>query len=177
MGACKRPGVILRVMERIERRLVTGSLAGALSTIVMSAFMLAAERLGWLTEQAPETVTRRSVKLATGSRIRGTKLHALTVILHLGFGAASGALYAAIPGKPRKPALASGLTGALYATVVWFVSYWGFLPGLGLMPPVSEDERRRPLVMLLAHWLYGGALGLLVAARAERPHRPGAGNA
>jgi hypothetical protein len=165
MGACNQAGGMLRVMERFEQRLVTGSLAGALSTIVMSVFMLAAERLGWLTEQAPETITRRSVKLATGSRIRGMSLHALTVVLHLGFGAASGALYAATIGRSRPGSIASGLMGALFATVVWFVSYWGFLPKLGLMPPVSEDERQRPLVMLVAHWLFGGALGLLVSAR------------
>ncbi|MFO7531209.1 MAG: hypothetical protein R6W93_02020, partial [Candidatus Limnocylindrales bacterium] len=109
--------------------------------------------------------TRRSVKLATGSRIRGMSLHALTVVLHLGFGAASGALYAATIGRSRPGSIASGLMGALFATVVWFVSYWGFLPKLGLMPPVSEDERQRPLVMLVAHWLFGGALGLLVSAR------------
>ena len=39
---------------------------------------------------------------------------------------------------------------------------------LGLMPPISDDERHRPLVMLLAHWIYGGALGLLVGAGRQR---------
>jgi hypothetical protein len=129
--------------------------------------MLAAQRLGWLTEQAPETVTRRSLKLATGRQIRGLQLQGLTAVLHLGFGAVSGGLYAATLGRSRGPLIASGLTGALFGSVVWFVSYWGFLPGLGLMPPVSEDERQRPLVMLLAHWIYGGVLGLLVSARRD----------
>ena len=159
-------------MERIEQRLVIGSLAGALATLVMSAFMLAAGRLGWLTEQAPETVTRRSVKLATGSRIRGSSLHTLTVLLHLGFGAGGGAAYAAALGRSPRPVMASGLLGASFGTIVWFVSYGGILPGLGLMPRVSEDERQRPLVMLLAHWIYGGALGLLVSARSEPRLRP-----
>jgi hypothetical protein len=161
-------------MERFRERLVAGSVAGVLSTVVMSLFMLGAGRFGWLTEQAPETVTRRSVKLATGRRIRGRDLDALTVVLHLGFGAASGALYATTLSKPRTTSIVSGLTGALFATAVWFVSYWGVLPGLGLMPPVSEDERQRPLVMLLAHWIYGGTLGLLVRVQREPPHRPGA---
>ena len=35
------------------------------------------------------------------------------------------------------------------------------------MPAVSDDERRRPLVMLLAHWIYGGTLGLIVSARKD----------
>jgi vacuolar-type H+-ATPase subunit I/STV1 len=154
-------------MERFKRRLVVGSMAGALSTLVMSAFMLTAGRLGWLTEQAPETVTRRSVKLATGSRIGGLRLHALTGVLHLGFGTACGAIYAASWGRSRTTPVAAGLMGALFASVVWFVSYAGFLPGLGLMPAVSDDQRQRPLVMLLAHWIYGGALGLIVAARQD----------
>jgi hypothetical protein len=141
--------------------------------VLMSLFMLAAGRRGWLSEQAPETVTRRSVKAATGVRIRGRELHALTVLLHLGFGAAAGAVYAATLGRARMSWIGSGRVGAGFGTVVWFVSYWGFLPGLGLMPPVSEDERQRPLVMLLAHWIYGGALGLLLSARTKAPPRAG----
>jgi putative membrane protein len=164
---------MLRDMARFDQRLVKGSLSGALSTLAMSVFMLAAERMGWLTEQAPETVTRRSLRLATGRRIEGPQLHGLTAVLHLGFGAGSGALYAATLGRSRKPVIASGLKGALFGTVVWFVSYWGFLPGLGLMPPISEDERRRPLVMLVAHWIYGGVLALLVSAPPDIRRRPG----
>ena len=162
-----------RAVERFKRRLVIGSMAGALSTVVMSVFMFAAGHFGWLTEQAPETVTRRSVKLATGSRIRGRRLDALTGVLHLGFGSACGAIYAAALGRSRTTPVAPGLMGALFASVVWFVSYAGFLPGLGLMPAVSDDERQRPLVMLLAHWIYGGALGLIVSAPKDPRHRLG----
>jgi hypothetical protein len=169
----KQDGRTLRDMKRFERRLVVGSLAGALSTLAMSVFMLISERFGWLTEQAPETVTRRSLKLATGRRIRGLQLQGLTAVLHLGFGAGGGALYAAALGRPPRPSIASVFTGALFGTAVWFVSYWGFLPRLGLMPPVSQDERQRPLVMLLAHWIYGGVLGLLVSARRDNPRRSG----
>jgi len=160
-------------MERFQRRLVIGSIAGALSTLVMSAFMAAAGRLGWLTEQAPETVTRRSVKLATGNRIRGLRLHALTGVLHIGFGTACGAIYATALGTSRTTPVAPGRMGALFGSVVWFVSYAGFLPGLGLMPAVGDDERQRPLVMLLAHWIYGGTLGLIVAATNDSAHGQG----
>ena len=158
------PGKV-KAMNDVAYRAARGSLAGLAATVPMSGFMLAAQRAGWLFQQAPERVTAESIEEASGHRPRGSSLDALTAAAHLGFGLVAGALYAVTLGKRRVPRVPPGLRGAAFGTVVWVSSYWGILPSLGIMPPPHRDERSRPLVMLVAHWIYGGLLGVLVAAR------------
>jgi hypothetical protein len=50
----------------------------------------------------------------------------------------------------------------MYATGIWLVSYQGWVPALGIMPPASRDRRGRVATMLVAHWVYGAALRELV---------------
>jgi putative membrane protein len=156
-------------MKSLTRRAVGGALAGALATVGMSLFMLLARRLGWLTEQAPERITRRSIARATGRPPRGATLDALTGVAHLGFGAAAGALYALIFRRGRGPSVPVPVIGALYGTFIWLASYWAILPALGLMPMPPRDERQRPLVMLIAHWIFGGLLALITGSGGSRP--------
>ena len=61
----------------------------------------------------------------------------------------------------RRSAAIAASVGALYATGIWLVSYQGWVPALGIMPPASRDRRGRVATMLAAHWVYGAALGVL----------------
>ena len=54
------------------------------------------------------------------------------------------------------------LQGIVFGSAVWFVSYMGWVPALGLMPPPHRDRPGRQLVMVLAHWIYGATLGAVV---------------
>lgn len=148
-------------MEHFVRRFLFGSVAGVIATLPMSAFMLAARRAGLLTEQAPERITELSIERSIHNEVKGRTLDAATALTHLAFGAVAGALYAVSLGRWRGESLPPGLVGAVYGTLVWLISYWGVLPALGLMPSPPRDERQRPLVMLTAHWIYGGALEFL----------------
>ena len=161
-------------MKPVSLRMLFGAVAGLLATGAMSIFMLAARRAGWLHEQAPEEITERTVEQATHHRIGGQSLDVLAAIAHLGFGASAGVLYAFTLGRWRVRSVPPILTGVLYGTSVWLGSYWGVLPRLGLMPSPPDDEQRRPLVMLVAHWIYGAALGLTSpqAEQAARDQRP-----
>ena len=152
-------------MNEIASRAGRGSLAGLAATLPMSGFMLAAQRAGWLYQQAPEQVTAASIEQASGHRPQGSALDVLTVAAHLGFGLLAGALYALTLAKWGLPRVPRGLRGAAFGTAVWVSSYWGILPSLGVMPPPPRDERSRPLVMLVAHWIYGWLLGVLVSGR------------
>src|SRR5687768_3494177 len=73
-------------------------------------------------------------------------LDPLSLVLHLGFGAAAGALRAAL--APRSSGVAFGLG-------VWAASYAGWAPALGLMPPPTRDRPGRPATMIIAHVIYG----------------------
>ena len=64
-------------------------------------------------------------------------------------------------GSARRSAPIAAAIGALYATGIWLVSYQGWVPALGIMPPASRDRRGRVATMLVAHWVYGAVLGVL----------------
>lgn len=164
-------------VEHIDprRRLVLGAVAGTLSTVPMSGFMLLARRAGLLDEQAPERITRLGARNATGAQPNGAELDVLTAVVHFATGAAAGAAYASVLEPARPQALPPALAGAAFGSAFWLVSYWGVLPALGLMPTPPRDQRLRPQVMLAAHWIFGGVLGLVSArltARARPAHEP-----
>lgn len=149
-------------MQRDLQALRDGAVAGAGGTAGMSVLMLAAGRLGLMGEQPPEKITAAALDAAgVGQRDEATQ-DALASALHLAFGMGIGALFAAI--HRRLPVRIPGyLHGMIFATLVWAISYQGWVPALGIMPPASRDRPGRPLLMWLAHLVFGGILGTLVA--------------
>ena len=146
-------------MSNTLERSARGAAAGALATVPMSAVMLGAQRIGALGEQPPEKISRRA--LAAANREPTTTAEKATAAtLHFAFGAAAGALYGMFADErdawPTAAAKGVGFGLALYA-----VSYAGWLPALGLMPPPQRDREDRQASMALAHVVYGAALGLL----------------
>lgn len=141
------------------RRLVCGAACGALSTLAMSAVMLAGQKAGLMPGQPPKHIVRAALP---GHRHRpkpGEK--ALGAAAHLGFGTASGALFGLLAGErvPRVPA------GVAYALLIWLGSYEGWVPALNILPPVSRDPAPgRPAVMAAAHVVYGATLVLALRA-------------
>src|ERR687885_177231 len=128
----------------------------------MSAFMLLAKQLGLMGEQPPRKITRRFLVRSGDKRPRGETQDVLASALHFGFGAAGGTLFALAFRLLRLP-FPSALQGAAYGTGVWAVSYLGWVPELGIMPPADRDRPGRPQSMLIAHWIYGSVLGVLVS--------------
>jgi hypothetical protein len=76
-------------------------------------------------------------------------------VLHFGYGGAAGAAYAAV----ARPETRGVLTGSLFGLAVWAGGYEGWVPMIGALPPAHRDRRGRALTILLAHVVYGGALG------------------
>jgi hypothetical protein len=70
-----------------------------------------------------------------------------------GYGVTAGALYGAL--RPRG---GNTLTdGALLGLGVWAAGYLGWLPAIGLMPPVAEQETVEALGPPIRHVLFGVA--------------------
>lgn len=132
-----------------------GGLAGAAATVVMSAVMLAAGRVGLMGGQPPEAIVRRVGQL-TGREPQGSSADALASVLHLAFGAGTGAAYGLLP-RSRRPVLRGVLTGL----AVYTASYAGWVPALGALPEADHDRRDRQTVMTAAHVVYGAVLGAL----------------
>ncbi len=163
-------------MDVAAGRLLAGMLAGSVATVFMSAVMFAAKRLGLMGEMPPEKITARALDRA-GWRSRGRRAQdMLAAAFHIGFGSAAGAVFAVVERRPSSPIRAIP-AGILFGAAVWFVSYQGWVPALGIMPPPGRDRPGRPQAMLAAHLVYGATLGALVglfsaAGRRNRPAVP-----
>ena len=143
------------------RAVTDGAVGGLLATAVMSAAMLAAKRVGLLGEMPPERIA--GAVLVAGGRggWRERERDALAVVTHFGFGAAMGALFALVLRRLR-PWIGPIPLGLIYGSLVWLISYRGWVPALGIMPPPERDRPGRPGSMVVAHWIYGSVLGALV---------------
>ena len=89
-------------------------------------------------------------------------INALSVGAPLGFGAAAGALFA-VGYRISRWARPAPLGGMIFGLAVWAVSYVGWIPALGIMPPHQRDRPGRAESMVLAHMVYGLVLGTLVS--------------
>lgn len=145
------------------QKILKGAAAGLLATVPMTVFMRAAWRLLPRREQyplPPRLITRKVVKEKEPDR-----LTVLTYLFHFLFGAAAGAFYAVIEDKVR---LRSGVKGIFMGLAVWTGSYLGWIPLMGILTPATKHPLRRNVLMIIAHVIWGFALGRLM--RDMNPH-------
>lgn len=140
-----------------------GALGGAAGTAAFTGWMKGAQRAGLLGELPPRKITRKALQ-ATGAEPSPKTLDAATVLTHLGFGVATGALFGVLSRRlhPRVPGV---VQGAIWGSIVWAASYAGWVPALDIMPPPQKDRPDRPLVMFLGHLIFGGLLGAIAGRK------------
>jgi uncharacterized membrane protein YagU involved in acid resistance len=80
-----------------------------------------------------------------------------TVIGHFSYGSAMGFLYGALARRLRMNKISGGIA---YGLAVWFASYVGYLPEIGLYRPVKREPPQRIGLMIAAHIVWGAALAL-----------------
>jgi uncharacterized membrane protein YagU involved in acid resistance len=145
------------------RILAVGAIAGLIATGPMTVVMeLSHRRLPIHQQHAlpPRKITSRVLARAgQHHRLDEEERTALTVGAHFGYGAAMGALYAPLARALKVPGVVSGI---VFGLLVWLVSYLGLLPALGLFPPAHREARQRNLLMIVAHVVWGAAVGSLV---------------
>ncbi len=136
--------------------------AGAIATVPMSAIMLLAGEMGAMGKQPPEEITEDLLDAAHVPHRSERREKALTVVGHLAYGMGMGALFGILRSKVRLPAPPE-VQGMAFGLAVWAVSYEGWVPAAGIMPPPESDRPGRPESMIVAHLVYGAALGALLA--------------
>lgn len=150
-------------MNTVIRKLEQGISGGALATMPMTAVMIAAQHLGLLGKAPPAKITDAMLDKANVSAPPSER-RLLTAMSHFGFGAAAGALYSLL--RPGRPSLGrAAIEGVAFGTLVWGASYAGWVPALGIMPTPKDDRKDRQATMVVAHWVFGAALAMFVAAR------------
>lgn len=149
------------MMRRVESFFL-GAVAGLVATVPMTALMLAGKRQMSPSSQdplPPVQITHQMLRTVdwNGDLTRKEEA-ALTAVNHFAYGAGMGALYA----QCFEPRTAGGAiaTGVGYGLGVWTLSYCGWLPAAGLYRPPTEDSAERNVLMIAAHVVWGGSLGL-----------------
>jgi hypothetical protein len=136
--------------------------SGAIATAAMSAVMVAGDRVGLLGEPPPTTVTRAALREA-GVEHPSDAAGRMAPLAHLLFGAQGGIGFGVI--RRLVPGVPGGILGVLFGLGVYGVSYKGWIPALGILPPPEDDRPGRPAVMITAHVVYGLTLGWLIRPR------------
>jgi uncharacterized membrane protein YagU involved in acid resistance len=157
----------------IAVHLAQGAMAGLIATVPMTVVMLAWHRHLPATQRyhlPPRIITDRATARSSflhGRASRPGSLGALAA--HFGFGAATGALYAA--GRTELHRQYPASTGIGYGLIVWAASYLGWVPAMGLMPPATRQPAARNAMMIAAHIVWGSALGFALNGLSS-PSRP-----
>jgi uncharacterized membrane protein YagU involved in acid resistance len=138
---------------RLASRLIIGGIAGVVGTMAMTAAMRRLHRR--LPEEERYPLTPREV-VDAGSAQLGVPLDEesaqdVTTLGHFAYGAAMGALIAALNPEPGRRG------GALAGTAVWLASYMGWIPAVGTLEPATRHPMRRNALMIGVHIVWGSA--------------------
>jgi uncharacterized membrane protein YagU involved in acid resistance len=98
----------------------------------------------------PREITERVVD-GPDDAIRDTALAA-----HFLYGGVCGLLVATVRPQP------SQAQGAAAGVAIWAGSYFGWVPGLGVLKPASEHPLRRNALMVAAHLVWGATTALAI---------------
>ena len=146
------------------KRLLRGAVAGAVATAPMSAVMVGAKKFGLMGGMPPEKITAKILK-RSGNRPSSQQQDALATVFHFAFGTAAGAAFGVVAPKRL---VARVPLGVAYGASIWGVSYMGWVPAFGIMPPSHRDRRDRQVVMFAGHLVYGAVLSILVGRGADQ---------
>lgn len=139
-----------------------GGLGGLLATVPMTIamkWMHGRLPLHERTDLPPRQITVRIARrLHLAEHMDEEHRRAATYASHFGYGATVGSLYGLLCRQGLAPGV---LTGVLYGMLVWAGSYLGLLPALGIMSPATRHPPRRNALMIVAHLIWGAALGLV----------------
>jgi uncharacterized membrane protein YagU involved in acid resistance len=155
---------------------VRGALCGAVATAPMTLLMGVLHRCLPTLEQYPLPPRLITMKVArrvgVASAMNEDERSAATLVAHFGYGAAAGALYAALPRRTELDVISRGL---IFGLAVWSISYLGLLPGTHLLPSATRQPVRRSGLMIAAHLVWGVALSALeeLARRGKKVSRSG----
>lgn len=146
------------------KNIVRGAAAGASATVAMSVHMVWLRRADRIDALGPEHITDAafdavSVESTTAQHVAGT------TVAHLGFGATMGALGAAAAGRRRL----RWWTGTAYGLAIAAVSYQGWVPALGILPPLTDAPSGRRNEILVSHIVYGNVLVWLLSRSVPAP--------
>lgn len=136
--------------------------AGAVATIPMTLAMMAMYDDLPEREKYPLPPRKITMNLAQDMGIKhylgDSEKVIMTMAAHFGYGAFAGAFYFPLMKKLK---VSDVLGGMSYGLFIWGVSYLGILPATKLHPAATKMPKERNALMIAAHLVWGGALGII----------------
>ena len=152
------------------RNVLAGAAAGVVATVPMTLVMETLhERLqGEVQRPLPprEIAEAIAVKCGVHADLSEREMQNLTLALHVGYAALTGAAFSTF--VPRRTTMGAAV-GALFGLGVWATSYLGWLPLAGVRQPITYDPVARTGLMIAAHVAWGAAAGLILAGTGHPP--------
>jgi hypothetical protein len=145
-----------RSFPRAGRRIATGARAGVTATSAMTAVLLGVQALGAPRRTPPRAVTEEVVP-GVAHAPEPVK-RAATTATHYAFGIASGVAFALLAPHLPGPRVVKGIG---FATVVMVLSYEGWVPAAGILPPQHRLDAPRATALVASHVVFGAVLGRL----------------
>jgi len=151
------------------RNVLAGAAAGVAATVPMTMVMETLHQR--LDGEVPRPLPPReiaeglAVKWGVHGDLSERDMQNLTLALHIGYAALTGAVFSTM--APRKTGIGAA-AGALFGLGVWATSYLGWLPLSGVRQPVTYDPVARTRLMIASHLAWGAAAGVIFAAIASR---------
>ena len=154
--------------ESLRTSIIRGGIAGGLATVGMTAAMVlmhrclpARQRYGLPPEQITDELLER---VDADHRLTHRQFEVLTMLAHHGYGTSMGAIYGAWEADQRPTAPV--VNGMCFGLLVWAISYCGWLPAIGMDASATREPAQRNALTLLAHLIWGGTTGWLLATAA-----------
>ncbi|MDQ3694287.1 MAG: DUF1440 domain-containing protein [Chloroflexota bacterium] len=143
-----------------------GLISGALATAPMTLVLVVSRWLGLFRTAPPEQITKNAAaEVGLEEVTDDPEFGPIWLGLHVVFGACSGIGFELVRSFLPRPPVAGG---AVYGLIVWAVNYVGLMPVLGLFPSPRQAGRRRTIVMIVAHIVYGMVMGVVFSAARKR---------
>ena len=145
-------------------KIVGGALGGAIATGPMTVAMAAIDQLLAADErlplpQEPELIVRELLRRSgLGTHLDDANQHRLSWCAHVAYGSACGAVFAGLASAKRQR---SPVDAAGFGLLIWALSYCGWLPSLGILPPPPRRPLGRNVLLVASHLVWGTALGIV----------------
>lgn len=143
----------------LTTRMAQGAAAGLLATVALHAVRTASQKqlpatMAPIRQDPGEFMVQRAEALLPDElreRVPEAAETAAARGLAMGYGATSGALYAAL----RPAGRSTVIEGLPLGLAVWAAGYLGWLPAAGLLPPLTEQAPAEVFGPVVRHALWG----------------------
>jgi hypothetical protein len=141
------------------KRIALGAAGGLVGTLAIQSLLAASQKrapstLPPIREDPGKFMVERAERVLPAQvrrRVPHAAETAMAKVLGMGYGVSFGALYAGLRPRVHMPIV----DGFLLGVAAWAAGYLGWLPALGLMPPVWKHKPKAAAAQIAEHAAYG----------------------